>query len=266
MNNFQNPLINTLLATVFTWGITAVGASVVFLFREPSRKLIDGMLGFSAGIMLSASIFSLLNPAIEMTKNRENFWLIPSAGFLLGGLFIWALDRVLPHLHLGLPIENAEGIKTHFHKNVLLFIAVLLHNIPEGLAVGVVFGALASGDSSVTFSSALALTLGIGIQNFPEGMAISLPFKSSGLSNFKSFLLGQLSAIVEPIAGVLGVLGILFIRPLLPYALSFAAGAMVYVVLEELIPESQSSGNTDISTFSAIFGFVVMMILDNSFS
>lgn len=262
----QSPLLNTVLGTAFTWGMTALGASVVYLFKEPSKKIIDGMLGFSAGVMISASFFSLLSPAIEMTKDLKNFWLIPTSGFLIGSFFILAIDRILPHLHLGLPIESAEGIKTHLNRNILLFTAVTLHNIPEGLAVGVTFGALASGESSVTLQSAIILTLGIGIQNFPEGAAISMPFKGSGLSNSKSFFFGQLSAVAEPIAGILGVLAVSIFKSILPFAMSFAAGAMIFVVIEELIPESQSSGNTDISTVSAIFGFVIMMILDISFS
>ncbi len=246
--------------------MTAAGAFIVYFFKESSKKLIGGMLGFSAGIMISASFFSLLSPAIEMTKGLRNFWLIPSLGFLLGSFFLFLLDRILPHLHLGLPVESAEGIKTHFQRNILLFIAVTLHNITEGLAVGVAFGALASGESSITFQSALILTLGIGIQNFPEGVAISVPFRAGGFSNFKSFFFGQLSAVVEPISGILGVLTVSLFKPILPYALSFAAGAMIFVVIEELIPESQSSGNTDISTISAILGFVIMMVLDISFS
>lgn len=262
----QNPIINSLIGTLFTWSVTALGASLVYLFKEPSKKIVDGMLGFSAGIMISASFFSLLSPAIEIIKKGKDSLFIPGIGFLAGSLFIFLLDRILPHLHLGLPMESAEGIKTHFQRNVLLFIAVTLHNIPEGLAVGVAFGALASGDSSVTFASALILTLGIGLQNFPEGVAISMPLRASGLSIFKSFFFGQLSAIVEPLAGVLGAIAVTVFKPILPYALSFAAGAMIYVVIEELIPESQSSGNTDISTISAIFGFVIMMMLDISFS
>ncbi len=262
----HNPLLNTILGTTFTWLMTALGAFVVFFFKEPSKRIIDGMLGFSAGIMISASFFSLLSPAIEMTRELRNFWLIPTLSFLAGSFFIWALDRIIPHLHLGLPVESAEGVKTHLSRNALLFIAVTLHNIPEGLAVGVNFGALASGESPVTFPSALILTLGIGIQNFPEGVAISMPFKGSGISSFKSFFFGQLSAIVEPIAGILGAMAVSIFKPLLPYALSFAAGAMFFVVVEELIPESQSSGNTDISTISAILGFVTMMLLDISFS
>lgn len=262
----QNPLINTLLGTLFTWGMTAFGASLVYFFKEPSKKITDGMLGFSAGIMISASFFSLLSPAIEIVKEEKSSLFVPSLGFLAGGIFILILDRIIPHLHLGLPIESAEGIKTHFQRNALLFIAVTLHNIPEGLAVGVSFGALARGESSVTLSSALILTLGIGIQNFPEGVAISMPFKGSGLSSFKSFFFGQLSAVVEPVAGILGAMAVSLFKPLLPYALSFAAGAMIFVVIEELIPESQSSGNTDISTISALLGFFVMMLLDISFS
>lgn len=262
----QNPLLYTFLGTAFTWSMTAAGAFIVYFFKEPSKKLIDAMLGFSAGIMISASFFSLLSPSVEMTKGLKNSYLIPATGFLVGSFFILFLDRILPHLHLGLPVESAEGIKTHLHRNILLFTAVTLHNIPEGLAVGVAFGALANGESSINFQSALILTLGIGIQNFPEGVAISMPFKGSGLSNFKSFFFGQLSAVVEPIAGILGALAVSIFKPLLPYALSFAAGAMIFVVIEELIPESQSSGNTDISTISAILGFVLMMMLDISFS
>ncbi|MGQ9618615.1 MAG: ZIP family metal transporter [Candidatus Aminicenantia bacterium] len=255
-------ILNALLATTFTWSMSALGALVVYFFKEVHKKLIDAMLGFSAGIMISASFFSLLSPAIEMTKGQKNFRIIPATGFLLGSLFLFILDKIIPHLHLGLPLEGAEGIKTHFSRNVLLFIAVTLHNIPEGLAVGVAFGALSDGGDSLRLQSALTLALGIGIQNFPEGIAISLPFKVSGLSNFKSFFFGQISAIVEPIAGVTGAIGVMLFKPLLPYALSFATGAMIYVVLEELLPESHSSGNTDISTISALAGFLIMMLLD----
>jgi ZIP family zinc transporter len=183
-------------------------------------------------------------------------------GFIAGGAFLWGIDKILPHLHLGLPIEEREGIKTTWQSSILLVLAITLHNFPEGLAVGVAFGAVAAGLSYATLPAAIALAIGIGIQNFPEGLAVSMPLRGEGLSRFKSFWYGQLSGIVEPIAGVLGAAAVLLMRPILPYALSFAAGAMIYVVIEELIPESQRGESTDIATLGAMIGFAVMMLLD----
>jgi len=265
MATFQtlNPIIQALLATLFTWGVTALGAAAVFSTREVKRKLLDGMLGFAAGVMIAASFWSLLAPAIEMAEEQGlGSWMPPAVGFLLGGAFLWGVDKVLPHLHLGLPDESAEGIKTTWQRSILLVTAITLHNFPEGLAVGVAFGAVAAGLPAATLSGAIALALGIGIQNFPEGMAVAMPLRREGLSAWKSFWYGQMSGVVEPIAGVLGAAAVLLMRPILPYALSFAAGAMIFVVVEELIPESQTGKDTDIPTVGAMLGFAVMMILD----
>ena len=258
-----NPIVQALLATLFTWGVTALGASMVFFFKEINRKVLDSMLGFAAGVMIAASFWSLLAPAIEMAEESNvPGWIPAVVGFLLGGLFLWVVDKILPHLHLGLKIEQAEGIKTTWQRSVLLVLAITLHNIPEGLAVGVAFGAVAAGIPSAGIAGAVALAIGIGLQNFPEGAAVSIPLRREGLSRFKSFLYGQASGVVEPIAGVLGAVAVIAMRPILPYALSFAAGAMIYVVVEELIPESQSGDDTHFSTFGAMLGFAVMMMLD----
>jgi ZIP family zinc transporter len=225
--------------------------------------VLDGMLGFAAGVMIAASYWSLLAPAIEMAEQGSlPAWVPATAGFLMGGFFLYIIDKILPHLHLGFPMEEAEGIKTSWHRSVLLVLAITLHNIPEGLAVGVAFGALASDLPAASLAGAVALALGIGIQNFPEGTAVSVPLRREGFSRLKSFWYGQLSGVVEPVAGVVGALAVILIKPLLPYALAFAAGAMIYVVVEELIPESQLEKNTDIATMGAMVGFAVMMTLD----
>ncbi len=258
-----NPVIQALLATCFTWGVTAAGAAVVFFFKEINRRILDGMLGFAAGIMIAASFWSLLAPAIEMTEQAGGIAWIPAViGFLLGGVFLRIVDMLLPHLHIGFPDEQVEGIKTQWQRSVLLVLAITLHNFPEGLAVGVAFGALGANLPSATLAGAVALAIGIGIQNFPEGTAVSVPLRREGLSRFKSFWYGQLSGIVEPIAGVIGAAAVLLMKPILPYALSFAAGAMIYVVVEELIPESQLESNSDVATSGAMIGFAVMMLLD----
>jgi ZIP family zinc transporter len=258
-----HPIIQVLLATGFTWGMTAIGAAAVFLARDLSRRMLDFMLGFAAGVMIAASYWSLLAPAIEMSEGQSlPAWVPAVVGFLLGGIFLRGVDLVLPHLHLGYPTSEAEGIKTSWHRSVLLVMAITLHNIPEGLAVGVAFGAVATGDPSASLGAAIALALGIGIQNLPEGTAVSVPLRREGLSQWKSFWYGQLSGVVEPIAGVLGVLVLLIARPILPYALAFAAGAMIFVVVEEVIPEAQRSGNTHPATTGAMLGFTVMMLLD----
>ncbi len=257
------PVQQALLATIFTWGVTALGAAVVFVFKTINRKLLDAMLGFAAGIMIAASFWSLLAPAIEMAEAQGKVgWLPAVIGFLGGGAFLYVIDKIIPHLHLGFPLEEAEGIHTSWHRSVLLVLAITLHNIPEGLAVGVAFGAVAAGVPSATLGGALALALGIGIQNFPEGLAVAAPLRREGFSRRKSFMYGQASGLVEPVAGVIGAAAVLFMRPLLPYALSFAAGAMIYVVVEELIPESQLEKNTDLATVGAMLGFAVMMVLD----
>ncbi|MGM0531083.1 MAG: ZIP family metal transporter [Bacteroidota bacterium] len=258
-----SPIQQALVATIFTWLVTSLGASLVFFFREIKRNVLDGMLGFAAGVMIAASFWSLLAPAIEMAQDfNYPVWVPALVGFLSGGAFLFLIDKLMPHLHLGLPKEQAEGPPSNLRRSILLFLAVTIHNIPEGLAVGVAFGALAADLPSASLTGAMALALGIGIQNFPEGTAISVPLRREKMSRFKSFMYGQLSGIVEPIAGVLGALAVISIRSLLPYGLAFAAGAMIYVVVEELIPESQSHKETDVSTIGAMLGFSVMMTLD----
>lgn len=258
-----SPVQQALTATLFTWGLTALGAALVFFFKSINRKVLDAMLGFAAGVMMAASFWSLLAPAIEMAeKDGQPGWLPALIGFLAGGLFLKVVDSLLPHLHLGFKDSQAEGIKTHWQRSVLLVLAITLHNIPEGLAVGVAFGALAADLPSASLAGAVALALGIGIQNFPEGAAVSVPLRREGFSRWKSFWYGQLSGVVEPVAGVLGALAVVRMQPLLPYALSFAAGAMIYVVVEEVIPESQNAGNTDLATLGTMAGFALMMALD----
>lgn len=258
-----NPVMQALLGTLFTWGMTALGAATVFLARNISRKVLDFMLAFAGGVMIAASFWSLLAPGIEMAEGKGlPAWIPAAVGFLLGGGFIRLIDRFLPHLHLGFPMSEAEGIHTHWRRTTLLVLAITLHNIPEGLAVGVAFGALKYGLTEASFAAACALALGIGIQNFPEGLAVSVPIRRLGVSRLKSFWYGQLSGMVEPLAGVLGAAAVILVEPLLPYALSFAAGAMIFVVVEEVIPESQREGNTDLATYGVMVGFTVMMILD----
>jgi len=258
-----HPVMQALMATLFTWGVTAAGAAVVFVFKTINRRVLDGMLGFAAGIMIAASFWSLLAPAIEMAEQSGGIAWVPAVvGFLAGGVFLRIVDMLLPHLHIGFPDEEVEGIKTQWQRSVLLVLAITLHNFPEGLAVGVAFGALGANLPSATLAGAVALAIGIGIQNFPEGTAVSVPLRREGFSRFKSFWYGQLSGIVEPIAGVIGAAAVLFMKPILPYALSFAAGAMIYVVVEELIPESQLESNSDVATSGAMIGFAVMMLLD----
>jgi len=262
-----HPVVQAFLATCFTWLLTALGAAVVFLSRELSRKTLDGMLGFAAGIMIAASFWSLLAPSIEMSEGKDlPAWVPATVGFLIGALFLRLVDRILPHLHIGMPVEQAEGIRTSWHRTTLLVLAITLHNIPEGLAVGVAFGAVAAGLPSATLAGAVALALGIGIQNFPEGTAVSMPLRRENLSRVKSFWYGQLSGAVEPMAGVFGAALVIIAQPILPYALAFAAGAMIFVVIEELVPESQTSGHSHAATLGAILGFVVMMILDVALS
>ncbi len=258
-----NPIWQALLATLFTWFLTAMGAAVVFFFKSVNRKVLDAMLGFAAGVMIAASYWSLLAPAIEMAQELSlPSWVPATTGFLMGGVFLRLVDMVLPHLHIGFPMDEAEGLKTTWQRSVLLVLAITLHNLPEGLAIGVAFGAVAAGLPSATLAGALALALGIGIQNLPEGAAVSVPLRREGMSKLKSFWYGQLSAVVEPIAGVLGAAAVLIMKPILPYALAFAAGAMIYVVVEELIPESHVGKNADIATMGAMLGFAVMMTLD----
>lgn len=260
---FENtdPILGALYATLFTWGLTALGASLVFFVKSLNRALLDGMLGFTGGVMVAASFWSLLAPGIEMSQGEGFVKVIPAAvGFGMGALFIFALDKILPHIHIN--FKESEGIKTPWHRTTLLVLAITLHNIPEGLAVGVLFGGVAAGLPEASIAGAVVLAIGIGIQNFPEGIAVSMPLRRQGVSRFKSFWYGQLSAIVEPIAAVIGAVAVTFFTPILPYALAFAAGAMIFVVVEEVIPETQQDKYTDIATLGFIGGFIVMMCLD----
>jgi len=256
-----NPILAALYATLFTWFLTALGASFVFFFKNMNRVVLDGMLGFTGGVMIAASFWSLLSPAIEMSKGEGFVKVVPAAiGFALGALFIFGLDKVLPHLHIN--FKETEGVKSPWQRTTLLVLAITLHNIPEGLAVGVLFGGVAAGIPEASIAGAVTLAIGIGIQNFPEGIAVSMPLRRMGMSRWKSFMYGQSSALVEPIAGVLGAVAVLFFIPILPYALAFAAGAMIFVVVEEVIPETQQDKNTDIAALGLIAGFIVMMTLD----
>lgn len=257
------PVRAALVATLFTWGLTAAGASLVFLFKNMHRRLFDGMLGFTGGVMVAASFWSLLAPSIELTEGEGFAKVLPAAiGFGVGALFIFALDKLTPHLHINFNKDEAEGPETDWHSTTLLVLAITLHNIPEGLAVGVLFGGAALGVDGATTAGAVALAIGIGIQNFPEGLAVSMPLRRQGVSRGKSFWYGQLSAVVEPVAAVIGALLVTQMQPILPYALAFAAGAMIYVVVEEVIPETQRDKYTDFATLGFIGGFIVMMSLD----
>jgi ZIP family zinc transporter len=272
----QNAVMQALYAGLFTWGLTAFGAALVFLFNSSNRKVLDTALGFTGGVMIAASFWSLLSPSIayvemqnEMGLSTMPVWLPPAIGFFLGALFLYILDKIIPHLHIFAKREEAEGIETNWRKTVLLVLAIALHNIPEGLAVGVAFGALANpellgmdGHSVFTIGGAIALAIGIGIQNFPEGFAVSMPLRRMGVSRWKSWQWGQLSAIVEPVFAVIGAAIVMTVLPILPYALAFAAGAMIFIVVEEVIPESQRGGNTDLASMGLIAGFIVMMCLD----
>ena len=256
-----NAVVAALIGTCFTYLMTAAGSSLVFPFRKINHKILNGMLGFSAGVMIAASFWSLLNPGILLAEELNMIpWVPAVVGFLSGGLFLLLVDRLLPHIHI--ESNHEEGLKSRWQRSVLLVLAITLHNIPEGLAVGVAFGAAAAGLPGATVGAALALAIGIGIQNFPEGAAVSVPLRREGMKSGKAFMIGQYSGIVEPIAGVLGAVLAISMRNFLPYALSFAAGAMIYVVVEELIPESQMMKDTKIATIGAMLGFSIMMILD----
>jgi len=264
-----HPVLQALLAGCFTWFVTALGAALVFFTRSVNRKLLDASLGFAAGVMVAASYWSLLAPAIAMSEEGPlPSWLPPAIGFLLGGAFLRLCDRIIPHVHLFMPTSQAEGISTTWKRTVLLVLAITLHNIPEGLAVGVAFGAAAATAAGVeavhaaSLGAAVALAVGIGLQNFPEGMAVALPLRREGISIPKSFFYGQISGVVEPAAAVIGAAAVLLAQPLLPYALAFAAGAMIFVVVEEVVPESQQGGHGDIATLGTMLGFTVMMVLD----
>lgn len=266
----SSPIMQAFYAGLFTWILTAIGASLVFFFKRSNRKILDAALGFTGGVMIAASFWSLLYPAISSVETQQELgitnlpiWFAPAIGFLFGALFIYFLDKKIPHLHLFKKIEEAEGPKTDLKKTELLVIAIAIHNIPEGLAVGVAFGALSYGlDIGITLGGAIALAIGMGLQNAPEGFAVSMPMRRAGFSRFKSWQWGQLSAIVEPIFAVIGAAVVIAVYPILPYALAFAAGAMIFIVVEEVIPESQSGGNADIATMGLIAGFIVMMCLD----
>jgi len=272
----QGPVMQALYAGLFTWGLTAIGAALVFLFKTSNRKALDISLGFTGGVMIAASFWSLLAPSIayvemqnEMGISDSPSWFAPAVGFFLGAAFLFGLDKIIPHLHIFAKREEAEGMETNWRKTILLVLAIALHNIPEGLAVGVAFGALANpellgmeGHSVFTIGSAIALAIGIGIQNFPEGFAVSMPLRRQGLSRWKSWKWGQLSAIVEPVFAVIGAAIVMQVLPILPYALAFAAGAMIFIVVEEVIPESQRGGHTDLATMGLILGFIIMMVLD----
>lgn len=271
-----NPVLAALYAGLFTWLLTAFGAGLVFFFNSSNRKFLDASLGFTGGVMIAASYWSLLAPAIEYMELQNELglssmppWLAPAIGFFLGAACLFGLDKIIPHLHVFGKREEAEGMETNWQKTILLVLAIALHNIPEGLAVGVAFGALANpellgmdGQNVFTIGSAVALAIGIGIQNFPEGFAVSMPLRRQGLSKFKSWQWGQLSAIVEPIFAIIGAAIVMIVLPILPFALAFAAGAMIFIVVEEVIPESQRGGNTDLATMGLVAGFIVMMILD----
>jgi ZIP family zinc transporter len=270
----QDPVMQALYAGLFTWVLTALGAALVFLFKSSNRKVLDTSLGFTGGVMIAASFWSLLSPAIayvemqnELGLSNTPSWLPPAIGFFLGALFLYVLDKIIPHLHIFSKREEAEGMKTNWRKTILLVLAIALHNIPEGLAVGVAFGALANPELTgmnevFSIGAAIALAIGIGIQNFPEGFAVSMPLRRQGVSRWKSWKWGQLSAIVEPIFAVIGAVVVMQVLPILPYALAFAAGAMIFIVVEEVVPESQRGGNTDLATMGLISGFIVMMVLD----
>ena len=258
-----SPVAQALVAALCTWGVTAVGAAVVFLVTDVSQRVLDTALGFTAGVMIAASFWSLLAPSISLAKQMGMVpWLPALVGFLTGGVFLRLADRLLPHVHLFKPLTEAEGMPTRWRKSVLLVLAITLHNIPEGLAIGVAFGAATAGHTGATLGGAIALAIGIGLQNCPEGTAVAVPLRREGLSRFWSWWYGQLSAAVEPVAAVVGAAAVTVMQPLLPYALAFAAGAMIFVVVEEVVPESQSGGHTDAATLGAMVGFAVMMTLD----
>lgn len=258
------PVIQALLGGCFTWSFTALGAAVVFMTRRFNQRLLDGMMGFAGGVMVAASFWSLLVPALDLAGEmiKPAPWLPVAFGFAAGWIFLMVLDAIIPHLHIGFPVEEAEGMKSSFHRTTLLVLAITMHNIPEGLAIGVAFGAVALGIPEASVAAAIALTLGIGIQNFPEGLAISMPLRREGISKLRCFWYGQLSAVVEPVMAMFGAALVILARPTLPVALAFAAGAMIFVVIEEVIPESLKNGFEATATSGFLAGFLVMMILD----
>ena len=260
MDWFENlhPAIQALIATTFTWGITALGALIVCFFKEMNRKVLDTVLGFSAGVMIAASFWSLLSPSLELSKELGYIeWLLPTIGFVSGGIFVLLSDKFLDKV-----LRSKRSMsKASLKRSILLVSAITIHNIPEGMAIGVAFGGIASGIPGMTVIGAVMLAVGIGTQNLPEGAAVSLPLRSEGFSKGKAFMIGQASALVEPISAVIGVLLVVSIRSMLPFLLSFAAGAMIIVVARELLPESVKE-NKNLSTLGVVCGFVLMMILD----
>lgn len=261
MNWFENlnPVIQALIATTFTWGVTALGALVVCFFKNINKKVLNTILGFSAGVMIAASFWSLLAPSIDLSYELGYIaWILPALGFIVGGLFVLLSDKFLDKV-----LKNKKNLRSavSLKRSILLISAITIHNIPEGMAVGVAFGGIASGVPGMTLIGAIMLAIGIGIQNFPEGAAVSLPLRNEGFSRFKSFMLGQASALVEPISAVIGVVLVLSIRSILPFLLAFAAGAMIAVAARELLPESVKE-NKNLATLGLIFGFTLMMILD----
>lgn len=256
-----NPLLLALMAGLFTWAMTSAGAALVFIFKEINKNILNIMLGFAAGVMVAASFWSLLLPATEIAEQAGMIeWLPVIVGFAAGGALLMIMDKVLPHLHPNSTDGNPEGMPSNLRKSILLVFAITLHNIPEGFAVGVAFGAMAN--EGVTLAAAIVVALGIGIQNLPEGAAVSIPLRKEGYSRRKSFMIGQFSGAVEPVAAVLGAYFAMNMTYLLPYTLSFAAGAMIYVVVEELIPESQSEEHSHGATIGSMAGFLLMTFLD----
>lgn len=258
-----DPVFLAFIATVFTWFVTAAGSALVFFFRSENKKLLNSMMGFAAGVMIAASFWSLLEPAIDIAEEIGMIpWLVAVAGFLVGGAFIFLLDMLLPHIFIRLKADKKTGERTSWQRSVLLVFAITLHNIPEGLAVGVAFGALGAATDPALLYSAMALAFGIGLQNFPEGAAVSVPLRREGYSRGKAFFYGQFSGFVQPIAGVAGAWMVVSVTTLLPFALAFAAGAMIYVVAKELIPESHAGEEAKLATLGVMGGFAVMMALD----
>lgn len=254
--------IQAMIATIFTWAITSLGSAVVFLFKNVKKSALDAMLGFAAGVMIAATFFSMLSPAIEMATSLNMIpWLVVSLGFLGGGILLFLGDKLFDFL-----TKKEDKKKTNenssLKRSVMLIASITLHNIPEGMAIGVAFGSIAYGIEGATVMAAVMLAIGIGIQNFPEGSAVSLPLRRDGMSRSKAFLFGCLSGIVEPIAAVIGAILVLKVQFLLPILLSFAGGAMIYVVVQELIPESQTNEKKDLMALFTILGFIVMMIFD----
>ena len=257
MSNFifnLNPIIQALLATLFTWAVTALGAALVFMFKKIHKNILDSMLGIAAGVMIAASFWSLLSPSIEMANVLKiNIILSVAGGFLSGGLLLFSGDKVM---------NKMQNKSSNLKRTLMLIVSITLHNVPEGLAVGVAFGSTLYGLDGATLMSAWTLAIGIGIQNFPEGTAVSVPLRREGFSRNKSFIYGMLSGIVEPISGVLGALLVLKVRIILPFLLAFAAGAMIYVGIQELIPESQTNENKEVISMCTLIGFTIMMLLD----